>query len=38
MNEITNAIAIAAHEVGHAIQDHQGDKRLAIIATMYILY
>ena len=23
------AIAIAAHEVGHAIQDHQGDKRLA---------
>ncbi len=23
------AIAIAAHEVGHAIQDHQGDRRLA---------
>ncbi|MDB4829437.1 zinc metallopeptidase, partial [Gammaproteobacteria bacterium] len=23
------AIAIAAHEVGHAIQDQQGDKRLA---------
>ena len=23
------AVAIAAHEVGHAIQDHQGDKRLA---------
>ena len=24
------AIAIAAHEVGHAIQDQQGDKRLAL--------
>ena len=28
------AIAIAAHEVGHAIQDHQGDKRLAIRTKM----
>ena len=27
-NSLT-AVAIAAHEVGHAIQDHQGDKRLA---------
>ena len=28
------AIAIAAHEVGHAIQDHQGDKRLATRTKM----
>ena len=28
------AIAIAAHEVGHAIQDQQGDKRLAIRTKM----
>ena len=28
------AIAIAAHEVGHAIQDNQGDKRLAIRTKM----
>ena len=28
------AIAIAAHEVGHAIQDQQGDKRLATITKM----
>ena len=28
------AVAIAAHEVGHAIQDHQGDKRLATRTKM----
>ena len=28
------AIAIAAHEVGHAIQDQQGDRRLAIRTKM----
>jgi Zn-dependent membrane protease YugP len=28
------AIAIAAHEVGHAIQDQQGDKRLATRTKM----
>ena len=28
------AISIAAHEVGHAIQDQQGDKRLAIRTKM----
>ena len=28
------AIAIAAHEVGHAIQDHQGDKRLTTRTKM----
>ena len=28
------AIAIAAHEVGHAIQDHQGDRRLATRTKM----
>ena len=28
------AIAIAAHEVGHAIQDHQGDNRLATRTKM----
>ena len=28
------AIAIAAHEVGHAIQDQQGDKRLAARTKM----
>ena len=28
------AVAIAAHEVGHAIQDHQGDKRLATRTQM----
>ena len=28
------AIAIAAHEVGHAIQDQQGDKRLAVRTKM----
>ena len=28
------AIAIAAHEVGHAIQDYQGDKRLATRTKM----
>ena len=28
------AIAIAAHEVGHAIQDHQGDRRLAARTKM----
>ena len=28
------AIAIAAHEVGHAIQDHQGDKRLVTRTKM----
>ena len=28
------AIAIAAHEVGHSIQDHQGDKRLATRTKM----
>jgi Zn-dependent membrane protease YugP len=28
------AIAISAHEVGHAIQDHQGDKRLATRTKM----
>ena len=28
------AVAIAAHEVGHAIQDHQGDRRLATRTKM----
>ena len=28
------AVAIAAHEVGHAIQDHQGDKRLTTRTKM----
>ena len=28
------AVAIAAHEVGHAIQDHQGDKRLSTRTKM----
>ena len=32
-NSLT-AVAIAAHEVGHAIQDHQGDKRLATRTKM----
>ena len=31
------AIAIAAHEVGHAIQDQQGDKRLAIEQKWFLL-
>ena len=32
-NSLT-AVAIAAHEVGHAIQDHQGDRRLATRTKM----
>ena len=33
-SESLTAIAIAAHEVGHAIQDQQGDRRLAIRTKM----